>query len=71
MTRKNDNSPVHNPYDARILQVLALAKRPLTTRQISAYSGISYNTTTGHLKTLLKKNTVIKKRESNRIYWMI
>jgi Fic family protein len=69
--KRTSESRLQNPYDARIVQVLALSARPLTTNQISKFSGISYNTTTLHLTRLLKAKAVKKENASNRIYWTI
>jgi len=60
-----------DPYEARILQVLAFALRPLTTRQISQMSMISYNTTREKLKTLKKLKKIQMQRQANRIYWYL
>lgn len=63
--------PKYNPYEERILNVLIWSFRPLTTRQIASFAGISYNTTVVHLRNLNKKRKVNKKTRGNRIYWRI
>ena len=61
----------HNPYEDRILQTLIFAHRELTTRQISLFSGISYNTVKKYLETLKNNKKVQKKFAGNKIYWEI
>ena len=44
----------YNLYEERILKTLSLAYRILTTRQIAAFSGISYNTVKNYLNKFKK-----------------
>jgi DNA-binding transcriptional regulator YhcF (GntR family) len=63
------NKPKYNPFQERILKILSLAQRRLTTRQVAFYSGISYNTVKKNLEKLEKSNLVKNKILANRIYW--
>ncbi len=67
----NKSSSDYNIYESRILEVMVLACRLLSTRQIAHCSDISYNTTKKYLAELHNKNKVKKIRKSNRIYWHI
>ncbi len=58
-----------NVYEERIIRLLMVAYRPLTTQQISNNTGLSYNTTVKHLRNLKKKRIVSSELDSNRIYW--
>lgn len=60
-----------NPYESRILQVLAFSLRPLTTRQVARFSGISYNTTVIYLRRLNRQRKIKKAVRGNRIYWYL
>ena len=60
-----------NPFDARILQVLSFALRPLTTSQVAQMSNISFNATTKHLAVLKRQGKVGSSRMGNRIMWFI
>jgi len=60
-----------NPYEARIIEVLVAARRPLTTVQVSNFAVISYNTTRKYLDALFNKRKIDSKRVGNRIYWVI
>ena len=60
-----------NPYDARILQVLAFAMRPLTTSQVSQMANMSYNNTRARLEKLYNTRRIRKNKAGNRIYWTI
>ena len=59
----------YNLYEERILKTLSLAYRILTTRQIAAFSGISYNTAKSYLNKLIRDGEIKKFRRGNRIYW--
>ncbi len=61
----------YNLYEERILKTLSLAYRILTTRQIAAFSGISYNTVKNYLNKLSRDGEIKKSRKGNRIYWGI
>ncbi len=61
----------YNPYEDRILKTLIFAHRELTTRQVSLFSGISYNTVKRYLETLKKNKKVQRKLFGNKIYWEI
>ena len=60
-----------NPFEARILQVLSFALRPLTTSQIAQMSGISYNTAVKHLSALHRQGRIRMNRMGNKILWFI
>ena len=60
-----------NPFQARILQVLSFALRPLTTSQVAQMSGISFNATTKHLGILKRQGKIRNQRMGNRILWFI
>ena len=60
-----------NPFQARILQVLSFALRPLTTSQVAQMSGISFNATTKHLSRLKSQGKIRNQRMGNRILWFI
>ncbi len=60
-----------NVYEERIIRLLMVAYRPLTTQQISNNTDLSYNTTVKHLRNLKKKRIVSSQSESNRIYWRL
>ncbi len=75
---KNNNSKqgyakmtryLYTPYEERILRTLIEAHRPLTTQQISDYSGISYNTTRKILKNLNMRKVIKMESQSNKILW--
>ena len=61
----------YNPYEDRILKTLLVAYRPLTARQISQFSRISYNTTRSYLNKLSKTNKIITLKKGSRTYWGI
>lgn len=54
-----------------ILNVLHYAYRPLTTRQIHQFSGISYNTTKKYLTKLKDEGLVQNRIGTNRIFWYV
>lgn len=56
-------------YEERIIRILKRGRRALTTKQISEYSEISYNTTKKYLIRLYNKKYLTKKTLSNKIYW--
>ena len=61
--------PMYHPFEERLLNITDIAMRPLTTRQIAHFAGISYNATKNNLMKLFEKGAVKKKAYSNRIYW--
>ena len=65
----NIRQPKFHPFEERLLKITDIAMRPLTTRQIAQYAGISYNATKNNLMKLFQKGAVKKKAYSNRIYW--
>lgn len=60
-----------NPFQARILQVLSFALRPLTTSQVAQMSNISFNATIKHLSILKGQGKIRNSRMGNRILWFI
>ena len=69
-----DNSiskPSLHPLSERILNVLRIAARPLTTRQISHYSGVSYVAVQSRLLALSDDHNIIIKKLKNRTYWRL
>ena len=62
--------PSLNVYEERIVRLLMIAYRPLTTQQIAKHTGISYNTVVKHLKNLKKRGLVDSEEWSNKIYWV-
>ncbi len=60
-----------NPFQARILQVLSFALRPLSTSQVSQMAGISFNTTMKHLTSLRGQGRIRMSRMGNKILWFI
>jgi len=65
------SQPTFNPFEERLLKITSMALRPLTTRQLSQYSGISYNAVKHNLQLLLDKKAVKRKSYKNRIYWFL
>ena len=59
----------YTPYEERILRTLTEAYRPLTTQQVSDYSGISYNATMKILRKLSVKRVVKTEVQSNKTLW--
>ncbi len=68
---KKDIGYAYNPYEQRIISTLMYGFRPLTTLQISNISSVSYNTTKRYLEELHKKGKIMKRKESNKIYWYV
>ena len=60
-----------NPFEARILQVLSFALRPLTTSQVSQMSRVSFNATMKHLTILHRQGRIRMQRMGNKIMWFI
>jgi len=63
--------PDFNIYEEKILRTLVAARRPLTTKQVSKFSGISYNTVRSDLEGLFRRGIIRKMPMSNRIYWSV
>ncbi len=61
--------PIFKPFEERVVRVVTIAKRPLTTRQVSKFSGISYNSAKNNLDILNRKGILKKRVLKNRIYW--
>ena len=61
--------PIFKPFEERVVRVATIAKRPLTTRQVSKFSGISYNSAKNNLDILNRKGILKKRVLKNRIYW--
>lgn len=60
-----------NVYELAILRLLKMARRPLTTSQIAAKLGISWETSKKYLNSLHGKRYISRRTERNRIYWKI
>lgn len=61
--------PLFNPFQERVYKVTKLAQRPITTRQVAKYSGISYNSAKNNLGILESKKLIKKRALGNRTYW--
>lgn len=73
MTNNNNKKSKYEltVYEERIVNTIEDAYRPLTTKQIAEFSGISYNTTVSNLRILLTKKKVKMTKETNKIYWEV
>ncbi|MFH1590895.1 MAG: FaeA/PapI family transcriptional regulator [archaeon] len=63
--------PKFSPYEERILRVLTVALRSLTTRQVAQYAGISYLGARRNLENLHANSYVARTDLGNRIYWRL
>lgn len=61
----------YNIYEERLLKVLLFAFRPLSTTQISKFSGIGYSTTVTYLNQLRQKSKLKYVKNGNKILWEI
>lgn len=59
------------PNEKRIINLLYVARRPLTTKQVSGKLGIAWQTAKDNLVSLRKKGYVNMRDEGNRIYWWL
>jgi predicted transcriptional regulator len=57
--------------EKRIINLLYVARRQLTTKQVSAKLGIAWQTAKDNLISLRKKGHVNMRDEGNRIYWWL
>jgi len=57
--------------EKRIINLLYVARRPLTTKQVSEKLSIAWQTAKDHLLALYEKCYVNRKEESNRTYWWL
>ena len=57
--------------EKRIINLLYVARRPLTTKQVSEKLGIAWQTAKDSLASLHKKNYVNMEDKGNRIYWWL
>ena len=62
---------VFTSNEKRIINLLYVARRPLTTKQVSEKLGIAWQTAKDNLLCLNKKGYVNRKEESNRTYWWL
>lgn len=60
-----------NPNEKRIINMLYVARRPLTTKQISEKAGVAWQTAKDCLLELQKKGYVNKSVQGNRTYWWL
>jgi len=60
-----------NVYEQAIIRLLKIARRPLTTTQVTEKLGISWETAKKYLEVLHDKRYISKNTEGNRIYWKI
>ena len=61
-----------NPYERTILDILKNARRPLSTREIAEYGGMSWLTAKNYLKKLYnkRKNLHTKKKGKIRLWYI-
>jgi len=57
--------------EKRIINLLYVARRPLTTKQVSEKLSIAWQTAKDNLLALHEKSYVSRKEESNRTYWWL
>jgi len=57
--------------EKRIINTLYVARRPLTTKQVSEKLGVAWQTAKDNLLALYEKSYVNRKEESNRTYWWL
>jgi predicted transcriptional regulator len=60
--RRNRTSHIEGESDEAVLETLKSSERPMTPRQISAASGVNYNTVRRLMRDLLRGGKVIKGR---------
>ncbi len=61
--------PRFNPFEDRVLRVMRVARRPLTTSQVAEFSGISFSAAKANLLRLMNKRLIKSVAFKNRIYW--
>lgn len=59
------------PNEKRIINTLYVARRPLTTKQVSEKLGIAWQTAKDNLICLKEKGYVNMENKSNRTYWWL
>lgn len=59
------------PNEKRIINLLYVARRPLTTKQVSEKLGVAWQTAKDNLMSLYEKGYVNRKEEANRTYWWL
>lgn len=59
------------PTEKRIINLLYVAGRPLTTKQVSEKLGIAWKTAKDNLVSLRKKGYVNMEDQESRIYWWL
>jgi len=57
--------------EKRIINLLYVARRPLTTKQVSEKLGIAWQTAKDNLKNLREKGYVDMEDRGNRNYWWL
>lgn len=60
-----------SPNEKRIINLLYVARRPLTTRQVSEKLGVAWQTAKDNLTSLKKKCYVDMEDRGNRNYWWL
>mgnify|MGYP006282197473 CR=1 FL=1 len=58
-----------NPFERTILGVLGRGGRPLTTRQVAQFSGMSWLTAKKYLNELNSRGRVEREKRGKSIYW--
>lgn len=59
------------PNEKRIINLLYVARRPLTTKQVSEKLGIAWQTAKDNLLALYEKSYVNTDDRGNRTYWWL
>lgn len=57
--------------EKRIINLLYVARRPLTTKQVSEKLNIAWQTAKDNLKNLQDKGYVVMEDRGNRNYWWL
>lgn len=57
--------------EKRIINLLYVARRPLTTKQVSDKLGIAWQTAKDNLMSLHEKDYINREEDVNRTYWWL
>ncbi|MBU1078630.1 MAG: hypothetical protein KKH98_15130 [Spirochaetes bacterium] len=57
--------------EKRIINLLYVARRALTTKQVSEKLGVAWQTAKDNLMSLNEKGYANRKEEGNRVYWWL
>lgn len=60
-----------SPDEKRIVQVLYVANRPLSTNQVSIRAKVAWLTAKKNLGSMFKRGLVAYKRKGKAIYWWL